>query len=312
MIRADQARDGGIMNRIFRAFAWAVSLLLCTTAHAQGTRPVVGIYEMEDLTGNSQAQTFSTMIETAITGTNKFRVIERSGLNKLLREQGGARAGLTTTNKPGKVGGFEGVDYLVYGTITAISAKQKSNFGATFLGNLGNNGTQQSCNNTIASLEADIKITDANTGEVRYVTRISEVQQGATSCGTAGQIDTAALLRGAADKVASGLVMTIYPIQVAAVQPDGILVLNYGTGSVTAGSTMTVFAKGEAIVDPATGEVIASNETKLGLIEITDVQTRFSKARAVAGFSYSPPVGAIVRLSTADDRAEFKKSGKRK
>lgn len=279
---------------------------------AQGTRPVVGIYEMEDLTGNAQAQTFSTMIETAITGTNKFRVIERSGLNKLLREQGGGRTGLTTTNRPGKVGGFEGVDYLVYGTITAISAKQKSNFGATFLGNLGNNGSSQSCNNTIASLEADIKITDANTGEVRYVTRISETQQGATSCGTAGQIDTAALLRGAADKVASGLVMTIYPIQVAAVQPDGTLVLNYGTGSVVPGSTMTVFAKGEAIVDPATGEVIASNETKLGLIEITDVQTRFSKARALTAFSSAPPVGAIVRAATADDRAELKKTGKRK
>lgn len=300
------------MANIIRAFALAVSILFGTSAAAQGSRPVVGIYEMEDLTGNSQAQTFSTMIETAITGTNKFRVIERSGLNKLLREQGGARAGLTTTNKPGRVGGFEGVDYLVYGTITAISAKQKSNLGATFIGGLGGNGNGPSCSNTIASLEADIKITDANTGEVRYVTRISEIQQGATSCGTAGQIDTAALLRGAADKVASGLVMTIYPIQVAAVQPDGILVLNYGAGSVAPGSTMTVFAKGDAIVDPATGEVIASNETKLGLIEITDVQSRFSKARAVTAFTYAPPVGAIVRVSTADDRAEFKKGAKRK
>ncbi|MDK2761659.1 MAG: CsgG/HfaB family protein [Sphingopyxis sp.] len=300
------------MTGILRSIILAASILIGTAVSAQGSRPVVGIYEMEDLTGNSQAPTFSTMIETAITGTNKFRVIERSGLNKLLREQSGGRGGLTTTNKPGKVGGFEGVDYLVYGTITAISAKQKSNLGATLLGNLGNNGAQQSCANTIASLEADIKITDANTGEVRYATRISEVQQGATSCGTAGQIDTAALLRGAADKVASGLVMTIYPIQVAAVQPDGVLVLNYGAGSVTAGSTMTVFAKGDAIIDPATGEVIASNEIKLGLIEITDVQTRFSKARAVTGFAAAPAVGAIVRAATVDDRAEFKKGGKRK
>ncbi|HMO75784.1 MAG TPA: CsgG/HfaB family protein [Sphingopyxis sp.] len=280
-------------------------------AAAQGTRPIVGIYEMEDLTGNGQAQTFSTMIETAITATNKFRVIERSGLNKLLREQGGARTGLTTTNRPGRVGGFEGVDYLVYGTITAISAKQKSNVGANFLNSLGGNNNP-GCSNVIASLEADIKITDANTGEVRYVTRVSEIQQGATSCGTAGQIDTAALLRGAADKIASGLVTTIYPIQVAAVQPDGIFVLNYGEGSVTAGATMTVFEKGAAIVDPATGEVIASNEIKLGLIEITDVQTRFSKARAVTPFSYTPPVGAIVRLATPDDRAEFRSSGKGK
>lgn len=280
-------------------------------AIAQNTRPVVAIYEMEDLSGNGQAQTFSTMIETAITSSNKFRVIERSGLNKLLKEQGGAKTGLLTTNRPGKVGGFEGVDYLIYGTITAISARQKSDFGANILGSLMNSNSQSNCNNMIASLEADIKITDANTGEVRYVTRISEIQQGSTSCGTQGQIDTAALLRGAADKVASGLVTTIYPIQIAGVQPDGLVILNYGQGTVTKGGVMTVFAKGEEIRDPATGEVIANNETVLGLVEVTDVQTRFSKARLISSNGGSLPIGAIVRPATNDDKAGFKK-GKRK
>lgn len=293
--------------RVFLACLMAWFAFASAPALAQGKRPVVAIYEIEDLSGNSLAPQFSTMIETAITGTNKFRVMERSGMNKLLREQGGAKSGLLTTNRPGKVGGFEGADYLVYGTITAISAKQKSNFGASLLGGLGSNRSSPSCSNTIASLEADIKITDAKTGEVRYATRISEVQQGSTSCGTAGQIDTAALLRGAADKVATGLVITIYPIQIASVQPDGSFVLNYGAGAIVPGAIMTVFQKGEAIVDPATGEVIGNNETPYGQIQITDVQPRFSKAVPVSNFAVMPPVGSIVRAATKAEMSAKKK-----
>lgn len=287
-----------------------MSVAISGSAYAQSKRPIVAIYEMEDLSGNNLAQTFSTMIETAISSTNKFRVIERTGLNKLLREQAGAKTGLVTTNRPGKVGGFEGVDYLVYGTITTISSRTKSNLGASLLGGMLSNGKGQACANTVASLEADIKITDANTGEVRYVTRVSEVQQGSASCGVAGQVDTAALLRMAADKIATGLVITIYPIQVAAVQPDGAFVLNYGEGAVAKGAVMTVFRKGEPIRDPATGEVIGNNETTLGLIEITDVQARFSKAIPLTDFGDAPPVGSIVRVATQGERSKNKKKRK--
>ncbi len=296
--------------RWFFVFLAVILGVVSSPVLAQGKRPVVAIYEIEDLSGNNLAQKFSTMIETAITGTNKFRVVERSGVNKLLREQGGAKSGLLTTSRPGTVGGFEGADYLVYGTITSISAKQKSNFGASLLGGLGSSGQNPNCSNTIVSLEADIKITDANTGEVRYATRISEVQKGATSCGTEGQIDTSALLRAAADKVATGLVITIYPIQIAAVQPDGSFVLNYGAGAVAQGTIMTVFQKGEPILDPATGEVLGYNETPYGQIQVTDVQPRFSKAVAVSNFSAPPPVGSIVRIATASELNSGKKKKK--
>jgi curli biogenesis system outer membrane secretion channel CsgG len=77
---------------------------------------------VEDLANTGQAATFSTMIETAIASTNHFRVVERERLGRLLGEQGRARAGIVTSrNVPhARVGGFEGVDYLIYGTITSI------------------------------------------------------------------------------------------------------------------------------------------------------------------------------------------------
>lgn len=280
--------------------------------HAQKGKPIVAIYQMDDLANSGQAATFSTMIESAITNTSKFRVMERERLGKLLGEQGRAKAGLVTSNKPGKVGGFEGADFLVYGAITSVSSSNKADIGSTMLAGLFNkSGNGPSCSNSVVTLAVDIKITDADTGEVKYVTRINETQKSAAACGGSGQINTAALLRSAADKVATGLVTAIYPIQIASVLGDGTIVLNYGEGSVLPGATMAVFAKGQAIIDPATGERIGNDETRLGLIQVTDVTGRISKALSVAGFASPPTVGAIVRIATATDLAAYKSKKKR-
>ena len=225
------------MKSIVCGLAAALLLLAPTQSFAQKGKPVVAIYQMDDLTRSGQAETFSAMIETAIETTNKFRVIERQHLGTLVGEQQRAKAGLVTSNHPGKVGGFEGADFLIYGTITTLSLVSKADFGANIgtsfvAGLLGaRNQPMPNCNDTYATLGVDIKITDADTGEVRYATRINEKQKSSAAGGVAvGQIDAAALLRSAADNVATDLVTTIYPIQIAAVEPDGTIVLNYGQG----------------------------------------------------------------------------------
>ena len=113
--------------------------------------------------------------------------------------------------------------------------------------------------------------------------------------------------------MATGLVTAIYPIQIAAVQPDGVMVLNYGSSSVTEGGYYKVFEKGEEIRDPATGEVIASNEYELGMIQITDAMPRISKAVPISGFAQPAVPGAIVRpVSDSEAKAMLKAEKKRR
>ncbi len=306
-------RFGGKMHKMIIA-AFAAWGLFSSPLLAQQGKPIVAIYQMDDVARSGQADVFSRMLETAITSTSKFRVIERERLGKLVGEQGRAKAGLVTTRTPGKIGGFEGADFLIYGSITTVSVSRKADIGATMLGGLfsGSNGSNVSCNNSVATVSIDIKITDADSGEVKYVTRLNETQKSAAACNENAGVDTAVLFRAAADKVAAGLVTAIYPIQIAAVQADGTMVLNYGQGTVQPGATMSVFTKGAVIRDPATGDVIANDETLLGLIQITDVMARFSKAQPASPFSTPAAVGAIVRLSTPSDLQAFKKpKGKR-
>jgi curli biogenesis system outer membrane secretion channel CsgG len=308
--------------RHFVRFAWLTAAALVSVsvtpaiAAPKSGKPVVAIYSMDDVARSGKAEEFSRMVETAITATSKFRVIEREQLDKLVGEQARAKAGLVTTRTPGKVGGFEGADYLIYGSITSVGQARKANIGASvgnglmgkFGGGLGLGGGGGSCADNLVTFSIDIKITDADSGEVKYVTRIDQTGKAGTCGGGDGQIDTATLMRGAADKVATALVTSIYPIQVAAVQPDGSVVLNYGEGALVPGAVLGVYAKGAAIVDPATGESIGSSETKLGYVRVTEVTGRISKAIPISQFSGAPAVGSIVRpANPADAQGKGKK-----
>lgn len=304
------------MRGLFAIALAAVCLVLPAHALAQG-KPIIAIYQMDDLARTGQSATLSTMIETAIASTSKFRVIERSQLGKLVGEQARAKSGLVTSNTPGRVGGFEGADFLIYGTITTLSITNRADMGSNLVGSLinGNNGRNNSpnCNNTYATVGLDIKITDARSGEVKYVNHINESQRSATVCGgNVGPIDAATLFRSAADKIAAGLVTTIYPVQIAAIQPDGVIVLNYGEGSLTPGTVMGIYSKGAAIRDPATGEILANDEVQLGFLQVTSVTGRVSRALPITMLSSRPEIGSIVRPATAAEITQLTKTQKRK
>jgi Curli production assembly/transport component CsgG len=289
-----------------------ISLFTSAVALAQNERPAVGIVEMTDLANSGQADRFSTMIETAMVSSNRFRVIERQRMARLMEEQARGRGGVVTTNRPGRTGGFEGVDYLIYGTITSISAVDRADIGTSFLtGVLGGSQNQQQCRSTRVRMEADIRITDTNTGEVRYATRISEQQNSATVCSGGTQIDSGALLRAAADNIVTGLITAIYPIQVAQVMPDGTMLLNSGEGSLARGDYLFVYGPEMEIPNPAGGTMRIDGE-RLGAIQVTDVQSAFSRAERVSAFTQDPPFGAVVRKAEPDDIEQLQRSQRRR
>lgn len=296
------------------ASSLALGFFTSSPAAAQvDARPIVGIAEMQDLTGGTNSDNFVAMIETAIISSGKFRIIERARLRTLLEEQGRANSGTVTTNRPGQRGGFEGVDYLIYGTISSISATNRSDFGGNLLRGLtGGNSSQPDCYKTRVRMEADIRITDTATGEVRYATRISQEQDSATVCGGGSQIDSSTLLRSSADQIATGLVTTIFPIQVAAVQGDGSVILNYGEGAVQRGDYLMVFGEATEIPDPSGLGVIKIDGEQQGAIQITDVQSSFSRAVQVTQFTVPLAVGTIARPVEESTVKELQRSQRRR
>ena len=273
-------------------------------------QPIVAVVKIDDNAGSGQSETLTQMLLTAIAATQKFRVMERGQSNVLVQEQQRAQSGLVSSRSGGKIGGFAGVDYLIYGTITTLSVSKKSDLGASLGMSLlsGKNAQPANCYGGEVTLSLDIRITDGETGQIRYVKRIDEKKKTGTICGEGvPQVNANELFRSAADNVATGLVTTVYPIKVANAQADGSLMLNYGEGTVQAGDLLTIFRAGEAVIDPDTGRSLGSSEQRVGIAQITDVQSSFSKAKGVAGFESPALIRDIARPATADDLGAYPK-----
>lgn len=271
---------------------------------AQVRKPIVGVKEMKDLANTGQSEAFSTMILTAITNGNRFRVIERQ-LGNLADERALQKSGTVTSRNPGQRALAEGVDFLIYGTITQGQTKAKTDVGSTLgmavLGGFLGARNTPTCAIAVASLEIDIRIVDTGTGQVRWADTIRHDQRSGSTCGPNGTIDYMALFRTAAQKISSGLTLALYPMKVAGVQPDGLVLLNYGEDTLKVGDTLKIFSDTGgacAAVDPDSGECLSKGEgTEIGMVQVTEVMPRFSRAAMITQFAAAPATGSVARFA---------------
>lgn len=253
---------------------------------------------------------FRAMLETAITKTGKLSVIERGQLDALLNEQALGQMGLTDSG--GQIGGLKGVDYFVYGTITNFGQAESgmrvgsdSGVGSLFGGRASQAfGSGASTASVSVQMGVDLKVSEVATGRIIIADALNAtVQTGsAFSLGGIEQVSSSAdpfsdVQRSLAARISEAIVTTFIPIKVIQVQADGTLILNYGNVMLAPGQQLIAFEVGESFVDPDTGEVLGSEETEIGRVEITRAEARFSRARIVGEESFKAE-GATLRRIT--------------
>ena len=246
------------------------------------------------------------MLETAIVKTRKMKVMERERWGSVVQERALGEAGMTTSG--GTIKGIKGVDYNVYGTITKFGFK-KSGFnirggsgvtsllpgaGRMALGSVGSNEVE-------TEMAVDIKVTDVATGNIVIAETVgASVKQGSSfTIGGIRQASASAdpfadVQRVAASRIAEALVTSRIPVKVIAVQKNGTLILNYGNVFFAPGDRLAVYAVGEVFVDPDTGEKLGSEETQLGMVEVTQSQAKFSRAKIV-GKAFEVKTGSTLK-----------------
>lgn len=256
-----------MINKSFKNLG-IVFLVTLMSGNIFANKPVVGIGEITSNVGGNP-QSFQTMLETAISQTNKFELMERSRMDDLLSEQALSAGGLTQGS--GDIGGLSGVDYLVYGSITKLGTKSD----AVALGGIAAGGQK-------SEMSVDIRIVDASTGSIR----IAKTVQKQASSGGGFAMEGFAVANDQADPlgevqrltanaVAALLAMEIFPIKVINIS-KGQAYVNYGPPSVEKGMFLKVIELGEGFMDPDTGEMLGQDETVVGTIKITDVKSKFS------------------------------------
>jgi len=257
-------------------------------------KPIVAIGEITSTVGGNPVS-FQTMLETAISQTNKFDLMERSRMDEILGEQA-----LST----GEISGLDGVDYLVYGSITKLGKKSS---GIAIAGvAAGGKGSE---------MAVDIRVVDASSGSIRISKTVEKEAKGGTAFAMEGfataqeEADPlGAVQRLTANAVAALIALEIFPIKVINVS-KGQAYVNYGPPSVADGTVLKIIELGEGFMDPDTGEMLGQDETYVGAVEITDAKSKYSIGKILEG---NFEKGAIASIVDRKQVKRFKKDIKKR
>ena len=291
-------RRPGWRTRICRGAAVAAFIAAAVPSFAAPDLPIIAITEIQATVDsgrwadykNSKAANFQNMLETQLVKVGRFKIIERNRVDEVLSEQAlqGEFSGGDTVLHVGAV------DYIVYGAVTKFGSTKKALSTRRF-----------STTSRITEFGIDLKVVDARNGEVR---KAENVEVGITS-GNATETRGLSVGKGAADpladvqreaakKVAAAIAESIFPIEVVAFQEDAspmcCAYLNYGEAVLTLGDRLKVVEQSAPLVDETTGLNLGAVETTIGIVEVTEVLGKFSKAKSVSGAI--PRKGQVARI----------------
>ncbi|MCL4809150.1 MAG: hypothetical protein KJ062_15395 [Thermoanaerobaculia bacterium] len=294
------------MKKSIVAALGLVAVLASVEALAQ--KPRVAVIEFKDKTSrytwDQAGQAAQDMFVTELVKSGKYRVIDREQLDAILREKNLSLSGEIDPKTAVKAGKLLGVEYLVTGALTELGVADR---GARVPGAFGLPSVRVGSQKMDASIDA--RMISTTTGEIIWADTAKETTSDASVfvAGAGGGVDdrrkldrvlrpvvvklaesmgkaSAATsgLGGASD--ASGIAGKIAKVE------GGSVYLNVGAeAGIKEGDTFDVYRVGNVIKDPDTGEVLGSDESKVGRVKVTKVMgARLSTASVVSGSGFKP------------------------
>ncbi len=283
------------MTRIFKTHIVLIIILLLissTILFAQSgdqlkrLKKRVAVFEFEDKTdhrvhwwsGQSVGQGMADMLTTDLVKSDKYTVIERAAIDKLLQEQKLGMTGIVTPQSAAQVGKMLGVDIAVIGAVTEFGHSKGDTGGR--IKNVRIGVSSQS-----ATVGIDIRLINTSTGEILTAENIrKEKSKKGLSLGTPkfdfnnkNKFDES--LVGKATRDAIDSIVELLDANVASMPWEAKVIkvagnqvyINSGSESgVQNGDVFVVYAKGEDLIDPDTGLSLGSVDSKIGKIQVTN------------------------------------------
>ena len=210
-----------------------------------GERMSVAVFPFETRGGNTDLG--GKMLDNLITqlvALHQFKVIERSEVEKVLKEQALGMSGVVDVASATKVGKVLGVDAVLIGSIIQDEKK----------------------------VGVDVRLLNTETAEILTAT---------DAYGKSGDPEE---LRKMATKVAVAIynAMPLAQGTVIKVETSGSIMVDLGEDrGLKKGMKLVVFKEGEAIKHPVTGELLGRKATYLGELIMKDVQAMFGIGEVV-------------------------------
>lgn len=253
---------------------------------------------------------------TALLGTERFRIIEREIVDKVLEEQNLGRDGVIDPQTAAKIGKILGVQYLVIGRITDFSTKEDDDI----LANPNhNNPMGMRITKSTSRVSIDARMVDATTAEIlTSVTGTGKkatvnlgliTKEGGISFGDKNfeKSDLGKAFRQAANSTARQLATKAYQETVltisgmiAYVSADRI-VINVGRkDGVEMGMVFKVARKLATLTDPDTGQIIGEATEPVAEITVIEVKEKSASCKIVTRLTndYEIAVSDLIETKT--------------
>ena len=224
-------------------------------------------------------ESLDSQLVDRISATRKFDVVGRSDLNEVLKEQDLGASGNVDAKTAAKAGKLAGAKYLLVATVDDFQDYVET---ATF------EGTGRTATKRVFRFSIVGKVYDSATGKLlesaNYQTgndEFKQIQQERSYTVKDGELSDemmVAVAQTSATRIATHVADIIFPPKVL-IRRDNVVTINRGEGGgVTAGDIFNVFAQGEELKDPDTGEVLGREEVKVGKVKISQVNPKTSLA----------------------------------
>jgi curli biogenesis system outer membrane secretion channel CsgG len=266
----------------------------------RGVRHALGIVDFttsQNLSiDETVAQNMRAMLESALFATNRFVIVERGNLDAVAQEQDlqkGDRA--AKASSVAQTGKLRSARYLAACTVTEASSSTSGDSGGIAI-----HGIRLGGSSAKSAIVLVVKVIDTTSGEVVASERIrgeagkSGVNLGLSQQGWSGELSSFAetpMGQAAQDCINKAVVFIAHKMETTAVEgvivsvSEQSIIINLGQNyGINAGQKFTVRRQGEALTDPATGEVLGNSEgAVVGTVEVTSTREKLSYCKLVDG-----------------------------
>jgi len=236
-----------------------------------GPKRRIGVVEFENKSAYGQrlGTAASDILVTELSKTGKFVVVERDKLNKILDEQKLQSTGVIDPKTAVAVGKVLGLSAIVTGSVSEFGVKTE-----------GTEMILSQSKNQIAEATVDIRIVDAETGQVLFADSgrgtAKSGKRTVLGLGARGGYDETLegkALRASIAQFTENIVSQVnkkpWSCRVASVS-GGLVYINAGPNmGIEKGRQLDCFHLGREILDPTTGLVLGNEEVPVGRIEVT-------------------------------------------
>ena len=291
-----------------RARLWVfytITLVFIQLATAAELKKRVAVFDFEDKTdhhirwwtGQPVGEGMADMLVTALVKTDRYQVLERADIEQIIEEQKLGQSGLVTQESAAQVGKLLGVEIAIIGAVTEFGYSE-GGVG----GRLKQKGLGLGIKESEATVGIDVRFINTTSGEILMAENVrkSNSKKGLSldtpdfNFDSRNKFDESIV--GKATRDAIDTIVEILdanapsiPWQAKVIRGDPIYINAGSLSGVSVGDVFDVYRPGEELIDPDTGLVLGSTESKIGSVRVTQNNIgngKASQCEAVTGSDF--------------------------